>query len=159
MKSGRPSKSDSRTIRALTIRQPFPELILRKRKPYEIRSWSTKYEGPLLIHSAMKIDSEFAEECGLNPKKLTAGAFVGIALLEEVRPYTRADSRLLKKRRAGGGWYPNLFSWVLTKPLRFTHPIKAKGQLGLFTVPPTVSQLVKRYIRKLRPASHKTHKT
>ena len=73
-------------IRALTIRQPFPELIFRKRKPYEIRSW--KYRGPLLIHSATKVETDCARESGLNPELLTTSAFVGVAILSDVRPYT-----------------------------------------------------------------------
>jgi hypothetical protein len=43
MKSGKSSRGDGQSIRALTIRQPFPELILRKRKPFEIRSWTMNY--------------------------------------------------------------------------------------------------------------------
>src|SRR5208282_5722536 len=90
--------SKKSSIKALTIRQPFPELILRKRKHVEIRSWRTHYRGPLLIHAGMRMDSEFARELGLNPEKLTTSAFVGVAVLSDVRPYTRADSKLLKKR-------------------------------------------------------------
>jgi ASCH domain len=108
MRPARSSKTKTPLIRALTIRQPFPELILRGRKPFELRSWKTNYRGPILIHSAMKVNSHFARELGLNPEKLTAGAFVGVAVLSDVRPYTREDARLLKKRRAGGGWYPHL---------------------------------------------------
>lgn len=122
-------------LRALTIRQPWAELILRGRKPYEIRSWSTKYRGPLVIHSAAKVNSGYAIELGLNPDKLVAGAFVGVAVLTDVRPFTRNDAWLLKKNRAGfGGWEPDLFSWVLAKPRRIAPPIKAKGKLGLIKV-------------------------
>lgn len=155
MKSAKSSRAVGSTIRALTIRQPFPELILRRRKPYEIRSWKTNYRGPLLIHSAMKVKSEFATELGLSPEKLTTSAFVGVALLSDVRPYTREDSRLLKKRRAGGGWYPNLFSWVLKKPLRLARPIKAKGQLGLFAAPASVAKMMRPYTRRLPALPHK----
>jgi hypothetical protein len=142
-------------IKALTIRQPFPELILRGRKPFEIRSWKTHYRGPLLIHSGMKMDSEFARKLGLNPEKLTTSSFVGVAVLSDVRPYTREDAKLLKKNRAGGGWYPGLFSWVLNKPkpYRLAHTIKAKGQLGLFTVPAPVAKLVQPYLRRLQRSS------
>jgi ASCH domain-containing protein len=139
------SNTTKPSIKAVTIRQPFPELILRKRKHVEIRSWRTHYRGPLLIHAGMRMDSEFARELGLSPEKLTTSAFVGVAVLSDVRPYTRADSKLLKKRRAGGGWYPNLFSWVLTKPRRLSAPIKAQGRLGLFGV----SRAVERRIGKL----------
>jgi hypothetical protein len=139
------SKKKKPSIKALTIHQPFPELILRKRKHVEIRIWRTHYRGPLLIHAGMRMDSEFARELGLSPEKLTTSAFVGLAVLSDVRPYTRADSKLLKEKRAGGGWSPNLFSWVLTKPRRLSAPIKAKGRLGLFGV----SRAVERRISKL----------
>jgi hypothetical protein len=150
MKPGKSAYADSPSIRALTIRQPFPELILRKRKPFEIRSWTTNYRGPLLIHSAAKVKADCAEQSGLKPEKLTTSAFVGAAVLSDVRPYTRADSKLLNRRRAIGGWSPGLFSWVLKKPIRFARPIKANGKLGLFTVPPSVATVVKPYVRKLK---------
>jgi len=149
MKSSK-GKAGYTEIRALTIRQPFPELILRRRKPYEIRSWRTNYRGPLLIHSAAKIETDCARESGLKPETLMTSAFVGVAVLSDVRPYTRADSNLLNQKRAIGGWSPGQFSWVLKKPLRFARPIKATGKLGLFTVPSPVARLVRPYLRKLK---------
>jgi hypothetical protein len=70
MKSSKSNKTGGEAIRALTIRQPFPELILRKRKPFEIRSWTTNYRGPLLIHSAAKVKGECAKESAMrsNPE-------------------------------------------------------------------------------------------
>jgi hypothetical protein len=134
--------NDLPSARALTIRQPWAELIIRGRKPYEIRSWRTRYRGPLLIQAAAKLDSESAIECVLNPHALVTGAFVGIAFLTDVRAYSRKDSRKLRANRAGGGWYPGLFSWVLTRPRRISPPIKAKGRLGLIKVPPSVLQRI-----------------
>ena len=132
MKSGKSNRGNGQTMRGLTIRQPFPELILRRRKPYEIRSWKTNYRGPLLIHSAAKVKTDCAEEAGLNADTLMTSAFVGIAVLSDVRPYTRADSKLLNQRRAIGGWSPGQFSWVLKKPIRFARPIKGNRQAGTF---------------------------
>jgi hypothetical protein len=85
-----------------------------------------------------------ARHFGLNPEKLITSAFVGFALLSDVRPHTREDARLLKNRRAGYGWFPHNLSWVLKKPRRIS-PVKAKGQLSLFDVP----KGVERRIRKL----------
>ena len=141
---------DSLEVKALTIRQPWAELIIRGRKPFELRSWRTKYRGPLVIHAAAKVDSERAVELGLNPDKLVTSAFVGVALLTDVRSFTREDARLLKKKRGGEGWYPGLFSWVLTKPRRISSPIKAKGRLGLIPV----SSAILRRIGKLPTARH-----
>lgn len=153
MKSGKSSTGHAQTIRALTIRQPFPELILRGRKPYEIRSWRTNYRGPLLIHSAAKIKMDCAEETGLNAGTLTTSAFVGIAVLSDVRPYTRADSKLLNRRRAIGEWTPGLFSWVLKKPIRFARPIKGNGKLGLFRVSPSIAKQLRRYLTRMKAGS------
>jgi len=150
MKSEKSTQDTRISIRALTIRQPFPELILRKRKPFEVRSWKTNYRGPLLIHSAAKVMANCAEKSGLRPEALITSAFVGVVVLSEVRPYTRADSKLLKQRRAMGGWSPGQFSWVLTKPIRFASPIKAKGKLGLFAVSPSVWRTAHRYLRELK---------
>jgi hypothetical protein len=150
-------KTKTPSIKALTIRQPFPELILRRRKHVEIRSWRAHYTGPLLIHAGMRIDSESATEAGLNSEELTTSAFVGVAVLSEVRPYTRKDARILKKRRAGGhDWEPGSFAWVLEepKPLRIP-PIKAKGQLGLFGVSTSVGKRVAPYIRKLQTSTNR----
>ena len=106
MKPANAVKTNKATIKALTIRQPWAELILRGRKPFELRTWRTKYRGPLVIHAAAKVDAWDARHFGLNPEKLTTSAFVGFAILSDVRPYRRADARLLKKRRAGYGFFP-----------------------------------------------------
>ena len=37
--------------KALTICQPYAELIMRGEKPIENRTWWTSYRGPLLIHA------------------------------------------------------------------------------------------------------------
>jgi len=153
MKSGKSAKAGGRTIRALTIRQPFPELILRKRKPFEIRSWKTNYRGPLLIHSAAKIKTDCAQEAGIKAGTLTTSAFVGIAVLSDVRKYTRADSKLLNQRRAIGGWSPGLFSWVLKKPIRFARPIRANGKLGLFRISPSIARQVRPYLKRIKAGS------
>src|ERR1700746_2671571 len=97
MRPAKSSEAKQPSIKALTIRQPWAELILRGRKPYELRSWRTKYRGPLIIHAAMKIDAEDARQLGVNPEKLTTSSFVGVAILSDLRPYTRAHARLLKK--------------------------------------------------------------
>jgi hypothetical protein len=81
MRSNKSPKTKKSPIKALTIRQPWAELILRGRKPYELRSWRTNYRGLLVIHAAAKINAENARRLGLNPEKLIAGAFVGVAIL------------------------------------------------------------------------------
>jgi hypothetical protein len=143
----KPSKSRTAkkpALKALTVRQPWAELILRGRKPFELRSWRTKYRGPLVIHAAAKMDTWDARHFGLDPESLVTSAFVGLAILADVRPYTREDARLLKKKHAGYGWFPHNLAWVLKKPRRIS-PVKGKGQLSLFKIP----KVAERQVRKL----------
>ena len=149
MRPAKSAKSKKPSIKALTIRQPWAELILRGRKPFELRSWRTDYRWSLVIHSAMKIDAGDAWQLGLNPENLITGAFVGVAVLSDVRPFTREDARLLSQRHAGGNWYSKLYSWVLKKPRRIS-PIKAKGRLGLFKVPEALERRIGRLLSQAR---------
>ena len=147
MRRAKSLKTGHSSTKALTIRQPWAELILRGRKPFELRSWRTNYRGPLVIHAAAKVDAWDARHFGLDPESLVTSAFVGFAILSDVRPYTREDAKLLKKKRAGYGWFPHNFSWVLKKPRRIS-PVSAKGQLSIFDVPKSVRERVEKLLRR-----------
>lgn len=99
---------------ALTIRQPWAELILRGRKPYELRSWEDELQGASRDSRRDESGFQGGEAIGPKSEKLTTGSFVGVAIFSDVRPYSPADARLLR----------NLFSWVLKKPRRVA-PISA----------------------------------
>jgi hypothetical protein len=58
-------------VKALTICQPYAELIARGQKRVENREWPTRYRGPLLIHAGKsrewlsgETDAELEEEFG-----------------------------------------------------------------------------------------------
>jgi hypothetical protein len=67
----RPTKSretKNPSIKALTIRQPWAELILRGRKPFALRSWRTKYRGPLVTANLVAVEKD---TLGSPPKRVT----------------------------------------------------------------------------------------
>ena len=64
-------------MRAITIRQPWAELILRGEKDVENRSWRTNHRGLLLIHAGLGADTEYFEEYEV-PEDADRGAIVGI---------------------------------------------------------------------------------
>ncbi len=131
-------------IRALTIGQPWAELILRRRKSFEVRSWMTTYRGLILIHAGLKWDAAGAEALAIAKAEATRGAFVGIAKLKDVRRFTRADAKLLREKRGGlGGWGPGEYAWVLAAVHRIK-PIPAKGQLGLYRPPGRILRRVEK---------------
>ena len=48
-------------MKAISIRQPWAWLIVNGYKDVENRTWSTKYRGPILIHTGKKLDPAFDE--------------------------------------------------------------------------------------------------
>jgi hypothetical protein len=135
----RNSPKERPSIKALTIRQPWAELTNSSRtKTLRVTELEDKYRGPLVIRAAARIDMWDARRFGLDPEKLVTSAFVGVAVLSDVRPYTKKDARVLKRKRAGYGWFAGNFSWGLKKPRRIS-PVKAKGQLSLFKTPKELS--------------------
>jgi len=40
-------------MKALSMKQPVPELILQKKKTIELRKWNTKFRGKFLLHASL----------------------------------------------------------------------------------------------------------
>lgn len=119
---------------ALSIRQPWANLILKAGKDIENRDWSTKVRGRILIHAAKgctRMEFDDAIECAefiihrpinANLDTIERGGIVGS--VEIVDCVQRSDSP----------WFMGRFGFVLRDPqiLPFT---PWKGQLGFFDVP------------------------
>ena len=101
-------------MRALSVKQPWANLIASGLKTIETRTWATAYRGPLLIVSSKR------------PNIPPAGSAVAIAELVDCRPMTRAD-----EGAACCDVYPNAVSWVL-EDVRQIRPFRVKGALGVF---------------------------
>ncbi|ESY13915.1 ASCH domain-containing protein [Mesorhizobium sp. LNJC394B00] len=79
---------------ALSIKQPWAELILLGRKTIEVRSWPTGFRGPLALHTGKKPDLEaLFKYPNINATYL--GGFVGVTELVNVEMFTHSSwSRL-----------------------------------------------------------------
>ena len=42
-------------MKALTVMQPWAQLLILGATRYDIRCWKTKHRGPLLIHAARRL--------------------------------------------------------------------------------------------------------
>ena len=74
-------------IPALSIRQPWVELILRGDKQIEVRRWSSGYRGVLWLHAGRIVDPDAEPLPGVTD--LFQGGFVGSAVLDAVVPFDR----------------------------------------------------------------------
>lgn len=99
-------------------------------KDIENRSWTTRHQGPLLIHAARKTDPRgfaFMDKLGLEVAgPLHTGVILGQLDLGEI------------VRGAASIWaLPSQHHWQMSAPVPAVRLLEAKGQQGrLFPAPP-----------------------
>ncbi|MFH1711155.1 MAG: ASCH domain-containing protein [Nanoarchaeota archaeon] len=76
-------------MKALSLKQPWAELILLGRKKIEIRKWRTKFRGDFLIHSSKNPDNDAMKKFGF--VNLPCGFIVGRAKLLDVKEYKNSE--------------------------------------------------------------------
>jgi len=45
-------------MKALSLKQPYAELILQGKKKIELRTWNTKFRGEFYIHASLTADKK-----------------------------------------------------------------------------------------------------
>lgn len=114
-------------MKALTICQPYAELIARGDKPIENRTWPTSYRGPLLIHAG-KSKAWLDDPLWLAKFPTMAfGALVARANLVDCVRLERLPAHLRDHEHANGPW-----CWVLADVERLPSPIPMLGAQGLW---------------------------
>lgn len=116
-------------MKALSLKQPFAELVVSGKKTIEIRKWNTNFRGEFLIHSSKIPDENNMKKFGF--KDLPCGFIVGKAKLVDVKKYIN-DKEFKKdkdKHLATNDF--GRFGFVL-KDVRRIKLIPAKGKLNFW---------------------------
>lgn len=103
--------------KAISLKQPFANLVASGRKTIETRKWATKYRGDLVICSSQK------------PKIEPYGKALCIVELYDVRPMTKKD-----ENKACIKLYTGAYAWLLRNLRKIDAPIPVKGSLGIFSL-------------------------
>jgi hypothetical protein len=120
-------------VKALTVRQPWAELIVAGEKDVENRTWRMKHPELIAIHAGLGFDQH-------NPpirRKLDAGAIIGVVEVVECVEGSKSPWAL------PGNWH-----WLLTGARRLSKPIPYRGSLGLWTVDPATERLIRSRLRQ-----------
>jgi predicted transcriptional regulator len=119
-------------MKALSLKQPFAELILQGRKTIELRKWNTKFRGEFLIHASKSPASEFMNKFGFEENSLPTGAILGKAKLVDVKHYDNEEEfkKDKDKHLASSDW--GQYGFILKDVKRFDKPIQAKGSLNFW---------------------------
>jgi hypothetical protein len=132
-------------MKALTICQPYAELIAIGQKRVENRTWPTKYRGLLYIHAGksrqwldIELDDslhEYDVGTGLYLECMEFGAIVASATLVDC---LHVDSILRGEHDKKYPWLRDHYHvngpwcWVLDNVSRMPEPIKVNGAQGLW---------------------------
>jgi len=116
-------------MKALSLKQPWAELILQGRKTVELRKWNTKFRGKFLIHASKKPDEDGMKEFGFDG--LPCGCIVGEAELVDVKNYNETGDfdEDKDKHLANSDW--GGFGFLLEDVKRIKE-IPWKGALGFW---------------------------
>jgi hypothetical protein len=122
---------------ALSVRQPWAELIISGRKSIETRAWTTDYRGILWLHAGRHVDAILdAKFAIVDPPR---GAFVGCVELVSVTTFDASRWEAWRGRHLDPGPYgPGLYAWAVANPQRLREPVPGVGRLGLFAIKPAL---------------------
>lgn len=125
-------------MKALTICQPYAELIARGDKRVENREWSTNYRGLLYIHAGKSrdwlngdTDEDLREEFG---RDIEFGAIVAIATLADCVHIDKVGKGMAGQRWPWLADHPHTsgtWCWVLANVSR-VKPVPWRGAQGLW---------------------------
>lgn len=104
-------------LKAISLQQPYANLVASGRKTIETREWGTSYRGDLLICASLS---------GIGEPKGLALCIVELYL---IRPMTPADAEA-----ACIDVYPRAKAWLIRNRRVLRQPFPVKGQLGLYDV-------------------------
>lgn len=105
------------TYKAISLKQPWANLVASGKKTIETRKWSTKYRGDLVICSSQ------------NPKIEPYGKALCIVELYDVRLMEKKD-----EKNACINLYSKAHAWFLRNLRPISPPIPVKGSLGIFDI-------------------------
>lgn len=133
-----------RTMKALSLWQPWASLMARGVKRHETRHWPTPYRGMVAIHAAKTMDlvgaphdlCRAALDMQWPMNRPPVGVIVAVGELtaclttDDVEPFiTRAD-------REAGNFGSGRFAWAFSEVRALRRPIPMVGRQGLFNWTP-----------------------
>src|SRR5262245_17702507 len=143
----------SKTIKALSLWQPYASLMAIGAKKIETRSWPTGYRGLIAIHAAKKWDADLADICYREPflkvlkniqewqghiggpSRLPRGCFVAVGRLTHcisTSDHPKLIPAIGTNEYHFGNYAPGRFMWVFDEIWKLSTPVYARGHQQLW---------------------------
>lgn len=123
-------------MKALSMKQPVPELILQKKKIIETRTWKSDFKGEFYLHASNNIIQSMLEKFELDKERLVKGAIVGKAEITDLKVYNTLEAfkEDFSKHLVEVPKKLPTYGYILENIQRLEKPIKLKGKLNFFEV-------------------------
>lgn len=134
---------------ALSIQQPWIDMILRKEKTIELRRWEIRRLGSIALHAAWAIDWKAAALFGYSqPLDLPRGVIVGCTEVSSVMKLDRESwYRLVDQHLVIHPLSSGIYAAFLGKVQRLPRPIRFRGRQYFFRLPNTVTEEINRQLQ------------
>lgn len=117
-------------MKALSLKQPWAELVINGKKTIEMRKWNTKFRGDFLIHASKVPDDAAMKKFGF--KELPLGKIIGKAKLIDIKKYeSDEDFNKDKSKHLATKEFGN-YGFILKDIKKFKKSIPAKGSLNFW---------------------------
>lgn len=119
-------------MKALSLKQPWAELVVSGKKKIELRKWNTCFRGEFLIHASRNPDENAMKKFGFAENSLPLGFIIGKAKLVDVKKYGNKEdfAKDASLHLATSDW--GEYGFILSDVFRLEKPIQAKGALNFW---------------------------
>ena len=117
-------------MKALSLKQPWAELIVSGKKTIELRKWNTHFRGEFFVHASLNTKKEWLEKYGFT--ELPQGCIVGKATLVDVKKYASKEELAAdydKHCATKDFWEGKIYGFLLKNAQRI-EPVPLKGKLN-----------------------------
>ena len=116
-------------MKALSLKQPYAELVVSGKKTIELRKWNAKFRGRFLIHASKIPVKDAMKKFGFD--SLPLGCIVGEAELVNVKKYSgKKECDRDRGKHLASGDFGN-YGFILKNAKRVKQ-IKCKGSLNFW---------------------------
>lgn len=122
------------TMTAITLVQPWGELVVSGKKTIECRNWKTNRRGFVALHASKKKERSRFELCrdhfkiNVDADEVDYGAVIGFAEIVDV-----VDEEFLSKKNLK--WFEEgQYAFVLENIIRLDEPVEVKGMMGFWNL-------------------------
>ena len=137
---------------ALSIKQPWVDLILRGEKTIEVREWRIDVRGAFLLHASKSIDWKTSELLGFSDVlSLPRGGLLAVVEIAEVIEFTRKSwlDLMPRHRVVHPPVREPVYGAVLGQIIPLSQRIPCSGRTMLFPIPTAVEARTRQELIKL----------